>query len=93
MSGIEPLAGDPVDRTHLPVDEWRLVESRPGADLGLLETLFALGNGYLGMRGTPSEGRARGCTRGRFGCRGTRRRRAVGWVRGVTVRRRQAVRR
>ncbi|MFC7374013.1 glycoside hydrolase family 65 protein [Brachybacterium sp. GCM10030268] len=48
---------DPVDRVHLPVDEWRLVESRPNGDLGLMETLFATANGYLGMRGTPSEGR------------------------------------
>lgn len=51
------VTGDPVDRLHLPADEWRLVESRPGGDTGTLETLFALANGYLGMRGTPSEGR------------------------------------
>jgi hypothetical protein len=30
---------------------------RPGGDLGLLETLFSVANGYLGMRGTPEEGR------------------------------------
>jgi alpha,alpha-trehalose phosphorylase len=52
-----PVADDPVDRTHLPLDEWRLVESRPATDLGLMETLFAVANGYLGMRGTPEEGR------------------------------------
>jgi hypothetical protein len=57
MSTRTTITDDPVDRLHLPVDEWRLVESRPGADLGLLETLFAVANGYLGMRGTPEEGR------------------------------------
>ncbi len=34
--------------------------SRPGTtrdDLGLTETLFTVGNGYLGMRGNPDEGR------------------------------------
>lgn len=48
---------DPVDRLHLPVDPWRLVEARPGADRGMLESIFAVSNGYLGMRGTPPEGR------------------------------------
>ena len=57
MSRRRVLPADPVDRTHLPLDEWRLVESRPNADLGLKETLFATANGYLGMRGTPEEGR------------------------------------
>lgn len=57
MTRLRSIPVDPVDRGHLPVDPWRLVESRPGADLGLLETLFATGNGYLGMRGTPEEGR------------------------------------
>ncbi|GAB2539346.1 glycoside hydrolase family 65 protein [Brachybacterium huguangmaarense] len=52
-----PLPVDPVDRVHLPADEWRLVEARPGADLGMLESVFAVANGYLGMRGTPAEGR------------------------------------
>jgi len=53
---IAPSA-DPMDRLHLPVDEWRLVEARPGADLALLETIFSVANGFLGMRGTPEEGR------------------------------------
>ncbi|MFC0676042.1 glycoside hydrolase family 65 protein [Brachybacterium hainanense] len=57
MSRLRTIPADPVDRQHLPVDEWRLVESRPGGDLGLLETLFATANGFMGMRGTPSEGR------------------------------------
>jgi alpha,alpha-trehalose phosphorylase len=57
MSPRTAIADDPVDRLHLPVDEWRLVETGPGGDLGLLETLFSVANGYLGMRGTPEEGR------------------------------------
>ncbi|MEE1618941.1 glycoside hydrolase family 65 protein [Brachybacterium sp. J153] len=57
MTRLRTIPADPVDRTRLPLDEWRLVESRPGGDLGLMETLFATANGYLGMRGTPSEGR------------------------------------
>lgn len=46
------------DRTRFPVDEWKLRETRfSSADLGETETLFALGNGYLGMRGNYAEGR------------------------------------
>ncbi|MFA7459661.1 MAG: HAD-IA family hydrolase [Trueperaceae bacterium] len=39
-------------------DEWRLVESSPPTDAqrGAAETLFAVGNGYLGLRGNPDEG-------------------------------------
>lgn len=43
---------------RFPVEPWRLVEtSFDGSDSGLTETLFAIGNGYLGMRANPSEGR------------------------------------
>ncbi|MCU0261237.1 MAG: glycoside hydrolase family 65 protein [Ilumatobacteraceae bacterium] len=45
--------------THrFPVDPWALreVEHDP-RDLGLTETLFAIGNGYIGMRANPTEGR------------------------------------
>ncbi|WP_404349499.1 glycoside hydrolase family 65 protein [Phycicoccus jejuensis] len=49
---------DPVDRLRFPADPWRLVECAPDtSDLGLTETLFAVANGYLGMRGNPEEGR------------------------------------
>jgi alpha,alpha-trehalose phosphorylase len=49
---------DPLDRTRYPVDEWRLTEAHySAADLGVTETLFAVGNGYLGMRGNVEEGR------------------------------------
>lgn len=55
---VRPDAVDPLDRHRFPVDEWRLVESSYSAeDLGTTETLFAVGNGYLGMRGCPEEGR------------------------------------
>lgn len=47
-----------MDRDVTPVDEWRLIEAKPeGLPLGLAETLFALSNGYIGMRGNPPEGR------------------------------------
>ncbi len=43
---------------RFPVEPWRLVErSYSNDDLGTTETLFALGNGYLGMRANPEEGR------------------------------------
>ena len=47
-----------IPRHRFPVDPWRLVETEPGFDdLGLTETLFATGNGYLGLRSNPPEGR------------------------------------
>ncbi len=47
-----------MDRGRFPVDPWRLVETRPSLeDVGVTETMFALGNGYLGMRGNHPEGR------------------------------------
>src|SRR5688572_31420375 len=39
-----------MDRQRFPVDTWRLVEARLGDDGGLVGTLFAIGNGYLGLR-------------------------------------------
>lgn len=52
------IDADPMNRTRFPVDEWRLVECEPSQeDLGTTETLFAVGNGYLGLRGNPEEGR------------------------------------
>ena len=47
-----------IDRTRFPVDPWRLVEASPSVDdRGVTETIFAVGNGYLGMRGNTPEGR------------------------------------
>ncbi|SNU01480.1 alpha,alpha-trehalose phosphorylase [Ruaniaceae bacterium KH17] len=53
------VSADPIDRSTFPVDPWRLVESRYNEDnLGATETFFAVGNGYLGMRANPEEGRS-----------------------------------
>lgn len=52
-------ADDPVDRKRYPVDEWALVETqvRTGLEeIGRGETLFTVGNGYLGLRGNVDEG-------------------------------------
>jgi alpha,alpha-trehalose phosphorylase len=41
-----------------PPDEWNVIEKRFHPEfLAQLETILALGNGYLGMRGCPEEGR------------------------------------
>lgn len=62
--GVQPR--DLVDRENNPVDEWGLVELKPNRmDLGVSETLFALSNGYVGMRGNPEEGRD-SCAHGTF---------------------------
>ena len=56
MNRLPPPLGLPEHR--FPVEPWRLVErSYSSDDLGVTETLFALGNGYLGMRANPEEGR------------------------------------
>ncbi|WP_165063225.1 glycoside hydrolase family 65 protein [Marisediminicola senii] len=57
---------NPLDRQRYPVDEWALVETEfSPADMGRTETLFAVGNGYFGMRGNVTEGRE-GHTHGTF---------------------------
>jgi alpha,alpha-trehalose phosphorylase len=46
-----------LDRSRFTRDPWRLVETRFDAeDCGCTETLFAVGNGYVGVRGTVEEG-------------------------------------
>lgn len=45
-----------IDRERFPVDPWRLTETRYAED-GVAETIFAIGNGYLGLRGNHIEGR------------------------------------
>jgi alpha,alpha-trehalose phosphorylase len=57
--GDEPMqVRDPLDRIRFPVHDWKLTETHyNSADLGVTETLFATGNGYLGMRGNVEEGR------------------------------------
>jgi alpha,alpha-trehalose phosphorylase len=43
---------------RFPVEPWRFVETEySNDDLGHTETLFGVGNGYLGMRANPEEGR------------------------------------
>ena len=40
-----------------PADEWNIIEKEFHPEfLAQLETILALGNGYLGMRGCPEEG-------------------------------------
>src|SRR5215475_1251024 len=40
-----------------PADEWNVIEKRVHPEfLAQLETILALGNGYIGMRGCPEEG-------------------------------------
>jgi alpha,alpha-trehalose phosphorylase len=40
-----------------PPDEWAIIEKRFHPEfLAQTETILALGNGYLGMRGGPEEG-------------------------------------
>ncbi len=47
-----------MNRDRFPVDPWRLVETAFDLeDAGVTETLFAVGNGYLGLRGNHPEGR------------------------------------
>ncbi len=43
---------------RFPIEPWRFVEREyDSGDLGVTETLFAVANGYLGMRANPEEGR------------------------------------
>ncbi len=58
-SGDDPITvQDPLDRSRFPIEPWRFVESSYSTkDLGVTETLFAVGNGYLGLRGNVEEGR------------------------------------
>ncbi|MBB1031205.1 glycoside hydrolase family 65 protein [Dietzia sp. SLG310A2-38A2] len=47
-----------INRHTHPADPWRWVETSPKASpMGVSETQFAVGNGYLGMRGNLEEGR------------------------------------
>jgi alpha,alpha-trehalose phosphorylase len=51
-------AADPLNRNRFPIDEWKFIEAEYRTDdLGTTESLFAVGNGYLGMRGNVEEGR------------------------------------
>ena len=53
-----PINSDLLDRSRFPIDPWALRETHySAADLGVTESLFAVGNGYLGLRGNVEEGR------------------------------------
>jgi alpha,alpha-trehalose phosphorylase len=57
-SHVAPQVHDFLNRSRYPVDEWALVENHiDNDDLGTTETLFSVGNGYLGLRGNVDEGR------------------------------------
>src|SRR3970282_1887001 len=46
-----------IPRDIYPVDEWAVIETRLREDVvGRSESLFALSNGYLGVRGTYDQG-------------------------------------
>jgi alpha,alpha-trehalose phosphorylase len=47
-----------INRDRFPVDPWRLIQTEYSPDdLGVTESLFAVGNGFLGMRANNAEGR------------------------------------
>lgn len=53
---MPPPTGLPAHR--FPIEPWALTERLySNDDLGHMETLFAVGNGYIGMRANPEEGR------------------------------------
>jgi len=62
MRAFQRTAGDTstpdyIDRLRFPAHPWRIIETRfDMTDLGTTESLFAVGNGYLGLRGNVSEG-------------------------------------
>ncbi|MBA3021852.1 glycosyl hydrolase family 65 protein [Propionicimonas sp.] len=58
---------DPVDRTRFPIREWGIAETRyDTTGLGARETIFAVGNGYLGLRGNHEEGDSDAYAHGTF---------------------------
>ncbi|VEI03597.1 Kojibiose phosphorylase [Acidipropionibacterium jensenii] len=51
-----PVPDPPMDRVRHPLDPWALRETALPSRPATAETLFAVGNGYLGIRGTSEEG-------------------------------------
>ena len=51
-----------INRSTHPVDPWRWVETSQGQPARVSETQFAVGNGYLGMRGNPGRAATRATT-------------------------------
>lgn len=57
----DPRPGEELDRLVFPIDPWAIIETRfDSAIQGRTESIFAVGNGYLGMRGNIDEGREAG---------------------------------
>ncbi|HEV7805226.1 MAG TPA: glycosyl hydrolase family 65 protein [Solirubrobacteraceae bacterium] len=57
LSKMRERRGSARGKAASPVDPWRLVSRRFSAEgLGESETMFAVANGYMGMRGTHDEG-------------------------------------
>ena len=60
-------AADPIDRSRFPVQDWGITENRyDTVGLGQRETIFAVGNGYLGLRGNNEEGSVEAYAHGTF---------------------------
>ncbi|MGV8909054.1 MAG: glycoside hydrolase family 65 protein [Propionicimonas sp.] len=60
-------AADPIDRSRFPVEDWGISETcYDTIDIGQRETVFAVGNGYLGMRGNNEEGSIEAHAHGTF---------------------------
>lgn len=55
---MQRISSDPLDRNRFPIDDWALVETEFDPEIqGRTETIFTVGNGYLGMRGNVDEAR------------------------------------
>ncbi|HSK32689.1 MAG TPA: glycosyl hydrolase family 65 protein [Propionicimonas sp.] len=64
---MRTTAADPMDRSRFPVEDWGITETRyDTANLGQRETVFAVGNGYLGLRGNNEEGSVEAYAHGTF---------------------------
>ncbi len=64
---MRTVVGDPVDRERFAIGEWGLSEAGYDTErLGMRETVFAVGNGYLGLRGNNEEGDAEAHAHGCF---------------------------
>ena len=56
-NGADTSCPEYIDRLRFPADPWNIVETRFDlADVGATESMFAVGNGYLGLRGNVEEG-------------------------------------
>jgi alpha,alpha-trehalose phosphorylase len=64
---MRSLNTDPVDRDRFPIREWGIAETTYDLEgLGARETIFTVGNGYLGLRGNHEEGDSDAYAHGTF---------------------------